>query len=420
MASEKCIKKEKKNSNKLQFKKPSRFVWFVYSLFCKFVMFFSTKKITYDRKVLKERNKDEGAIVIYNHTCNKDQYITGATAGNDRFTYVVSRYYTLIPVVGTFLKIVRAISKEQFRSDLASIRKMKRATDNKGVLCIAPAGQTTLHGEMTYVDNSIVKLLKLCKVDVYNIKIEGGYLNFPKWRTNKKGRKSVIHSTTGKVLTKEEIASMTDEEVYQKVVEALNVSEHEYRKENGYLVKSKNIIEGLENVLYVCPKCKEKHVNESKQNVITCSHCGNAIYMDNLAAIHPVNEDDVCFENETVWYNWQGTLLKKRILSDDFIQQNEFTLCTKDEKTEKMVESGKGILTLTKETLFYDGTYNGETIHKDFNLEILTQLPFNPSHHFEIPDGDGIYQFRPTDKKSIIVEWVQIIDVINEIKRSNI
>lgn len=416
MASEKNSKK----ANKQKFKRPNRFVWFLYRIFCRIMMLFGTKKLKIDRKVLKTRNKNEGAIVIYNHTCNKDQYISGLTAGKERLTYVVSRYYMLVPVISTTLKIVRAIPKEQFRSDLASIRRMKRATDNKGVLCIAPAGQTTLHGEMPYVDPSIVKLLKLCKVDVYNIKIEGGYLNYPKWRKNKKAHKTIIKSTTGKVLTKEEIASLSDQEVYQKIVDALNVSDHVYREENNYKIKSKHIIEGLENALYVCPKCHAKYKHESKNNIMTCESCGNTIYMNNVGAINPVNTDDVCFKNESEWYNWQGTLIKERYLKDDFSQVNEFILYTKDEETEKMKEAGRGVLTLTKEVLYYDGTCNGETIHKEFNLDVLTQLPFTPAHHFEIPDGDGIYQFRPIDNTCLIVEWVQIIDVISEIKRSNI
>lgn len=411
---------KKKNKKVKKFKRPGRIVWFIYGLFCRFVLLFGTKKIKYDRSVLKDINKDEGAIIIYNHTCNKDQYITGATAGRLRLTYVVSRYYMLIPFISTILKIVRAIPKEQFRSDLASIRRMKRATDNKGVLCIAPAGQTTLHGEMPYVDPSIVKLLKLCKVDVYNIKIEGGYLNFPKWRKNKKPHKTTIHASAGKVLTKEQIASMTDDEVYQKIVDALNVSEHEYQKKNNYLIKSKHIIEGLENVLYICPKCNTKYSYESKKDLMVCTHCGNTIHMNNVGVIQPFNDDDVCFKDESKWYSWQETLIKERYNKDDFIQVNEFILYTNDPKSDKMKESGKGVLTLTKDLLYYDGTFDGNLIHKDFNLSILTQLPFKPAHHFEIPDGDGVYQFRPVNNPCLVVEWVQIIDVINEIKRNNI
>lgn len=407
------IKKEKKQ----KFKKPNPFIWFLLLIVSKIWMFFISK-VKCEGNALKKRNKKEGAIVLFNHQTNQDHFICAQAAGFNRLSFVVSDYYMRKPFTNFILKLARAIPKVQFRTDLVSIRKMKRAVDHKGLLTIAPAGQVTLHGEVTYVDPSIVKLLKLCKVDVYATQIRGGYICFPKWRKNRKSRKSKIRVKIVKVLTKEQVASMSDQELFDKVFEAISLSEHELKKIEPIKIKNPEPIEGLENVLYVCPKCKSKFTNVSNVNEIKCNKCGNTIYMDEYARIHPKTKDDICFENESVWYNYQGELIKERFAQDDFMMENNFKLFQNPNNPKVMEEVGSGKLTMTKSALYYDGTVLGEEVHKEFSFDTLTQLPFSPGHHFEVPDGDGVFQFRPLDEPGTVVEWVQTIDTINSIKRN--
>lgn len=414
MEENKVAKNNKKNKVQ-KFKKANIFIWIVYYFVCKILMFFKAH-VKYGVNELKKRNKKEGAIVLFNHQTNHDHFICGAAAGMDRLTYIVSNYYMRNKTTNIILKLVRAIPKVQFRTDLISIRKMKRATDNGGLVTIAPAGQVSLHGETPYVDASIVKLLRFCKVDVYAFQITGGYLAFPKWRTNKKSRKVKMTVNTVKVLTKEEIASMSDEEIFERVYEAIDISDHLMQATSPVLVKNKHAIEGLENVLYVCPKCKCKNTYVSNGLEMKCCKCGNTIVMDSHAGIHPKTNDDICFPNESRWYEWQSELIKEAFLKEDFILENNFKLYSNIKDERVMEEVGMGRLTMTNHALYYDGTFNNEVIHKEFSFDILTQLPFKPGHHFEVPDGDGSFQFRPVDKDGIVVEWVQTIDTINSLK----
>lgn len=410
------VKKEKKAKTQ-KFKKANPLIYLLFVIVSRILMFFKTK-IKYGRNDLKKRNKKEGAVVLFNHQSNHDHFICAGAAGLSRLTFVVSNYYMRKPFTHFILTLVRAIPKVQFRTDLISIRKMKRATDHRGLLTIAPAGQVTLNGDTPYVDPSIVKLLKLCKVDVYAIQIKGGYLSFPKWRKVSKSRKGRVQADIVKVISKEELATMSDQEVFDKVFESIDLSDRQFQNRINTKLKSNHMIEGLENVLYVCPKCKEKYTFASSGNEMKCSHCGNTIVMDEYARIHAKTSEDKCLDNESVWYNWQSDLIKEKYLSDDFNLVNKFKLYSnlKDEKV--MDEVGEGVLTMTKNALYYDGTLLNERIHKEFNFEILTQLPFSPGHHFEVPDGDGSFQFRPIDNPCTVVEWVQTIDTISKMKRN--
>ena len=121
---------------------------------------------------------------------------------------------------------------------------------------------------------------------------------------------------------KEEIASMSDEEIFARVYEAINISDHLMQATSPVLVKNNHAIEGLENVLYVCPKCKCKNTYVSHGLEMKCNKCGNTIVMDSHARIHAKTSDDVCFPNESRWYEWQSELIKEAFLKDDFILEN--------------------------------------------------------------------------------------------------
>ena len=48
---------------------------------------------------------------------------------------------------------------------------MKKAVDQNGIVCIAPAGQTSIDGASPFISPQIVKLIRMCKSDVLALKM---------------------------------------------------------------------------------------------------------------------------------------------------------------------------------------------------------------------------------------------------------
>ena len=189
----------KKNTNKIGKVKPNPLAWFIYVTGSKIYMS-KRNKVIIDRTVFKNRNKKEGCIVLYNHSSNKDHFVTTLSFGFTRVAYVTTSHFYYSKKLSFVLKLARAIPKEQFKSDVSTIKKIKRALNKKVPVAIAPTGQITVHGDALYFDPSIVKLLKMCKVDVYAIRMHGNYYAYPKWR--KYYRDVPIHSEFVKVIDK--------------------------------------------------------------------------------------------------------------------------------------------------------------------------------------------------------------------------
>lgn len=407
------MSKERKKKEKVV---PSFLGWLIYVTFGRIYMAFKNRIIV-DRKVFKKRNKKEGCLVIYNHASNKDHFFTTFSFGYTRAAYVVTTHFYFSKKIRTVLKLVKAIPKEQFKADITAIKKIKRALQKRIPVAIAPAGQITVHGDALYIDPAFVKLVRMCNVDVYAIRIHGGYYAYPKWR--KYRRKSPIHTEFVKVIDKTELNTLTDDEIYQRTCDSIHICDRTEIEKYHYHLKSKGLIEGIEKVLYQCPKCMSKYQMVAHQDILECLGCHNTIKMNEFGLLEGVGDHYTLIQNETDWYKWEQENIKKTILEENFHLEGRFKLFHNLHSQYELEEVGEGKVVLTQNELYYEGTMDQKPVKKQFKLERLTQLPFEVSSHFDIPDDDGCFEFKPIDseRNCVIIEFVQAVEVLSWIRK---
>lgn len=408
--------KNMKNKEKL---KPNWLAYFIYTFFSK--LFCLIHGIKIDRKVLneqlkKQKKEKKGFIVIYNHHSNNDHWIFSASMNYHRTNYVLARYFYYNKTIRTITGWVKAIFKEQFKADLSSIRQMKRAVDRPGILAIAPAGQISIDGGHQFVSRGIVKLVRLCKVDVIGVVIKGTHYAFPKWRNS--SRKYPCSASFCHVLNANEMADLTDDEIYERIYQVSSIDAAELQRKDNYVIKSNKRAEGLEKVIYLCPKCNSYHSYKTIGNELICKNCGNTVIYNKYGNLEPKDAKvDIAFANENEWTNYQINRIKDQIQSDeDFHLENNFELYRDLRIPNNLEKVGEGVLYLTKEKLFYKGMLNGESYEKSFSLNSIFQLPFSPAKHFYVPDDEGPFKFKPLDDVSTVMQWVETIDAMRKIR----
>lgn len=392
--------------------RPNFFAWTIYRTYA-ILRMKRRNKVKYDRTEFKNRNKKEGCVILYNHCCMSDHFINTGLFGSTRVNYVLTKRFTFFAPIRAVLKTVRAISRDQFKNDTSSILKMKRVVEAGGIICIAPAGQVSIHGDQPYINPIIVKLLKMCKADVYTIQTNGSYLAYPKWATAK--RKYPISSKIKMTLTKEELKSLSLDECYEKILSDLNVLDREYQKEKMIPIKCEDRALGLENILYICPKCGKKYTTYTKGNEIICSNCNNTIHYNKYGFLEGVGDDYVLFQDEALWYNYQKRYIMNELKNGNYSLKSTVDLYSNSINEYKLECVGHGILEYDGEKLVYTGTMNEKEIVKEFNLNTIYQLPFAPATRFNIPDEEGMFEFVPENKR-VVIEWVQLVDALNSIK----
>ena len=304
---------------------------------------------------------------------------------------------------------------EQFKSDITSIKTIKKIIDSGGIITIAPAGQIAVHGEMPYIDKAIVKLLKFCKVDIYALQMHGNYLAYPKWHKVK--RSFPLHTNFVKVMSKEDLQTLSDDDIYGNVVKYLDFCDLDEQKVNPKVIKSKDLIKGLDNILYYCPKCKSKYTLTTENNRLVCGKCPNTVRMDEYGFLRPVGDDCIMFENEAEWYKYQKELLKKEIKENKLHIEGDFLLNRNINDECTLEDVGTGKIVLTNNSFYYDGTLLDKHVLKKFNLEQLIQIPFDVAVRLTVPDDEGTFQFRPLNNPKQIMEYVQAIDAMRELRQ---
>ncbi len=366
-------------------------------------------KVKIKRDVLKKQKR--GCILIYNHYSNKDHYFMAAAMNYRKVNFVLSGHFFFNKVFAFILNFARAIKKDQFKPDLVAIRKIRKVLDQNGIVAIAPAGQVSVTGTPIYISKVIVKLIRMCKADVIALQMRGTHLCLPKWRLAK--RHCRINLDFVNVLKKEDIDVLTDDEIYEAVVKSISIDEYQDQLTMKRKITGSNIMAGLENLLLKCPKCGAMYSHEVVGRTMSCSKCGNSVEMDEYGFLQPKTSDDVCFDDEAKWYDYQKRELAKELEDPSFSYSCKVKM-SNNLKNEKNLEYvNDGVITLTNSRFYYE---SGDYL-KEFNYDLLVQLPFSirplDNVYFEVPDSEGTFSFLPIEERKEVIRFVQYIDIIN-------
>lgn len=385
---------------------------FVYQLFRIFAIIYLAFRCKFKAKKANLKSVKGSYLLIFNHYSNHDFLFATKGIGTRRINFVVSTYFYRNKTFAKLLKINKCIPKEQFKSDLKAIRQMKAVVNEGGIIGLSPAGQVSITGESTFISPAIVKLIRFCKTDVVAMIIRGAHLLFPKWGKNK--RRGRIDVEYEHIIKKDELDQMSDDEIYQKVVESISINDYEYQAEKKYKIKGKNMIEGLENILYYCPKCHQEFYHEAKGNLMECKHCGNKTVMDEYGFLAPGDENSIAFSDEVKWYHHQKEVLAKQMEDPNFMMKMEVDVQRANPETSVFEYSGRGMLTFKGDEITYEGELMKEQVTRTYSLKSVPQLPFKPAAHIEVPNDEAQYLFQPVENKAQVIKWVIATDILND------
>lgn len=170
-----------------------------------------------------------------------------------------------------------------------------------------PEGSLTNIGETQFISKRNATLVKECDCTFVTFRTKGGYFKKPRWAKN--SRKGPIFAEVVNIYSKEEIRKMSEDELYQHIVEDLYVNAYDEQRKNPYEYLCEDPAENAEIILYGCPKCKSIGKLRTKGDKIFCP-CSFEATVDNYGFWH---SDDLPFDNIIEWDKFQKELLKSII-----------------------------------------------------------------------------------------------------------
>jgi len=257
------------------------------------------------------------------------------------------------------MELLGCICKRKFTTDLHLIRAIRHVLEkNKDVLCMYPEARYSPVGTTAILPDALGKMIKLAKAPVVVMVHHGNYLHTPFWNY-RKPRKVPLYTTLTKVLTAEEVAEKSVEEINRIVREAMQYDEYRWQREQNLRITEGFRAEGLHKVLYQCPACKKEHQMSSEGTKLFCTACGKQWEMDELGVLHAL-EGETEFTHIPDWYEWQRAEVRREIEEgryhfEDTVDVYSLPRCWRFEHL------GEAVMTHDIENGFVlKGTYKGE------------------------------------------------------------
>lgn len=351
-------------------------------------------------------------LVVAGHSCWLDYLITAVSMYPLRMNYVAAYNFFRSRLFKALFNIMGVIPKYQFTNDIGAVKKMKSVTDRGGAVAIFPNGCLSNDGRPGgFAVFGIAKLIKFLNVPVIAIRTDGGYLTRPRW--TKHARYGRLETKVSQILSANEISSLTEAEIYDRVIRALAFDDYKWQRERMIPYKSRKPAEGVEFVLYKCPKCSSEFTLRSEGSRLYCTMCGNSVRMDKYFFFQPDKEDTVFFDGIDKWYDYQMEDIEKEIESPDFELVAKTELKCAEPGKYGYQHLGYGTVCLTREAITYTGTVRGKNDKLVYPMKNIPMVPYAAGEYIEVAKGSDISRFVFEDLHKQI-KWVMAIRQIRD------
>jgi 1-acyl-sn-glycerol-3-phosphate acyltransferase len=248
-------------------------------------------KLKFGYKYEKAKDLPEKYIVLSNHVTDYDLVFVAASFSHPMY-FLGSEHIARWKWLYAFLKFgFDPIMRPKGASAAASVMAVLRRVRGGASVCIFPEGVRSWDGEPCPIPPSTAALVKGAKCGLVTYKIDGGYFASPMW--SKKTRRGAVHGAPVRVYTAEELAAMTNDEVYAAIVRDLSVSAYDEQKAVPKRYTSRHLAEGLENLVFICPECGERDSFSSEGDTAKCSKCACEIKYDEYGMLSGTRFDTV-------------------------------------------------------------------------------------------------------------------------------
>ena len=268
---------------------------------------------------------------------------------------------------------IGAICTRKFTMDLHLVKSIRKVLQRGDVLSMYPEARYSPCGVTSYLPESLGKLVKMNKVPVVAVIHHGNHLHSPFWNFRHK-RKVPLHTTMEKILTPEQIATMTVPQINEAIANAFQYDDYRYQKDNGILIKEPYRAEGLHKVLYQCPHCLAESQMDSLGSELFCTACGKRWTWREDGYLEAL-EGETEFDHIPDWFNWERKQVEQQIENGTYSFADEVEVYSMP-RAWWFLPLGSGKLTHDPETGFsLEGHYRG----KDYRI-CRTPLQTNSLH----------------------------------------
>lgn len=285
------------------------------------------------------------------------------------------------------LEWIGAIATRKFTTDVHLVKSIRKVLQRGDILAMYPEARYSPCGTTAFLPDSLGKLIRMNKVPVVAVVHHGNHLYAPFWNFRNK-RKVPLHTTLKLILTPEQIANMSVEEINATLRRELSYDDYRYQKENGIRITESYRAEGLHKVLYQCPHCLTESKMDSNGTELFCTACGKRWNWNEDGRLEAL-DGETEFDHIPDWFEWERQQVRQQIEDGTYTFSDEVEVYSLP-RVWRYIPLGKARLTHTIEKGFeLEGIYRGQRYY------IHRQPAQTNSLHVE-------YDFGPLGKQDFV------------------
>lgn len=326
-----------------------------------------TTHFTYRMINMERLDKDEPCLVLMNHSSFIDLKIA--------IRLLCTRPFHIICTSDGFvgkrwlMRSLGCIPARKFMTDVTLVRDMVYAVrELKSSVLMYPEASYSFDGTQTPLPDSIGKCLKLLKVPVVMIRTHGAFARDPLYN-NLQLRKVRVSADVEYLLSVKEIEEKSAQELNDILQEKFTFDYFRWQQENKVRIKEAFRADGLNRMLYKCPRCKTEGQMCGQGTKILCKQCGKEYELTEYGYLKDYGADlqedkvsdcvqkwheeqgDGCqqtkeriFTHIPDWYKWERECVRQELLDGTYRLEVPVTIYMMV-NTDRIYQVGEGVLT---------------------------------------------------------------------------
>ena len=266
-------------------------------------------KFTYTKERMELAGKGP-YLILMNHSSFIDLKIASRVLFPKRY-FIVTTSDAFIGKAW-LMKKIGCIPTQKFTADVGLARDMLRAVkDKKTSVLLFPEAGYTFDGTTTTLPPNTGSLLKKMDVPVLTLITDGAFLRQPLYN-DLRLRKNKVTAHLKCVLTREEIAQKSVEELDEIVNKAFSFDGFKSQQQSGLIIDDPERATGLHRLLYKCPHCKAEEKTVGKGVTLTCENCGK-VYELTETGFMQAREGETEFPHIPDWFAWERACVREEL-----------------------------------------------------------------------------------------------------------
>ena len=347
---------------------------------------------------MEKLGKKENALFLMNHSSFIDMEIVS--------TVLYPRPFNIVTTSDAFigknklLRLIGCIPTNKFVADTTLIRDIIHATKKlKSSVVIFPEAGYSIDGTATTLPDSTGKLVKMLGIPVVMIRTYGAFTRDPLYN-NLQVRKVRVSATEEYILSPDDIAKMSAEEIEARLEEEFKFDNFAWQQKNHIKVSEPYRADYLNRVLYKCPSCLSEGKTVGKGVELVCEDCKKTYSLDEYGYLK-ADEGMTEFDHIPDWYSWERLSVRAELLAGVYSLDLPVKIYMSVD-TKCLYDVGCGRLRHTKDGFILEGCDGklryeqkpmfSHTINSDFNFyEIGDVICIGNHEHlfYCFPEGKG-------------------------------